>query len=453
VKRFITYLFTYENGRKGKNVGFIRTDIRGEQLELAVHVQGIGRFAGTGQVFLLVKDGTLWGIPLGALAVSQGRGAGRFMYDMQDTGEQGYTASAVAGIAIRFGNLYYAASSWNEEAPEGLADGNFEVWGLTDSVQRDSRADVVGPEEVAQGRPQSTPLPEEVAQERPQGESRQEELTQERPQIEPRQEKVLQERPQGAPLLEEAPQEHPHSVPQPGEASQERPQIELQPEAASQERPQGASQPEAWEQNAESELVRLAEEKLKQEQRQPLTAEESHGEPELSGGTARAETVETEAAGSRNSDMEYRAPRRIDISDIRRLPKKNWYLCNNSFLIHGFFNYRYLVLVEMEENGGRKMYLGVPGVYEKPERMMAMLFGFPDFLPEGSRSTVQEAEAELPAQGNSMRNGGAEGNSRSASRTGLSAKGGPAGIGETVPQDSPVEPLGQFGYWLCLLDM
>jgi hypothetical protein len=420
-----------------------------------------------GKVFLLVKDGTLWGIPLGELVVSQGRSAGRFIYDMQDTGEPGYTVNAVAGVAIQFGNLYYAASSWNEEALEGLADGNFEVWELTDSVQWDSRADVVGPKEVSQERLQSTPLPEEVAQECPHGVPQPEDVSQEHSHSTPLPEEAAQERPHSVPQPGEASQESPHSVPLPEDASQESPQSVLrseeasqehphsvpQSEEASQERSQGASQPEAWEQNAESELVRLAEEKLKQEQRQPLTAEESHGEPELSGGTARAETVETEAAGSRNSDMEYRAPRRIDISDIRRLPKKNWYLCNNSFLIHGFFNYRYLVLVEMEENGGRKMYLGVPGVYEKPERMMAMLFGFPDFLPEGSRSTVQEAEAELPAQGNSMRNGGAEGNSRSASRTGLSAKGGPAGIGETVPQDSPVEPLGQFGYWLCLLDM
>jgi hypothetical protein len=366
VKRFITYLFTYENGRKGKNIGFIRTDIRGERLELAVHIQGIGRFAGTGRVFLLVKEGTLLGIPMGELAVSQGRGAGRFIYDMQDTGEPGYTVNAVAGAAIRFGNLYYAASSWNEDAPEGLADGNFEVWEMVDSVRRDSRTDAPQAKEVTQERPQDVPQPEEASQESLQG--------------------ALQ------PV--EVSQEHLHSVPQSDEASQER--------------PQGASQPAAWEQNAESELVRLAEEKLKQEQRQPLTAEESRGEPELPGGTARAETVETETAGSRNSDMEYRTPRRIDISDIRKLPKKNWYLCNNSFLIHGFFNYRYLVLVEMEGNGEKKTYLGVPGIYEKPERMMAMLFGFPDFLPEGSRSTVQEGTAE---------------------------------------------PLGQFGYWLCLLDM
>jgi hypothetical protein len=407
VKRFITYLFTYDNGRKGKNVGFIRTDLKGERLELEVHVQGIGRFAGTGQVFLLVKEESLLGIPIGELTVSQGRSAGRFIYDMQDTGEQGYTVHAVAGAAIRFGNLYYAASSWNEEAPEGLADGNFEVWELTDSAQQDSRTDVAQP------------------QERPQGEPRQEELT--------------QERPQSALQPEEAPQEHSQIVPRPEEASQER--------------PQGASQPAAWEQNAESELVRLAEEKLKQEQRQPLTAEENRGEAVLLSGTAGVETVVTETEESGNSGMIYREPRRIDISDIRKLPKKNWYLCNNSFLIHGFFNYRYLVLVEMEGNGEKKTYLGVPGVYEKPERMMAMLFGFPDFLQEGSRNTVQEEETGVTMKGNSMRTGGAEGNSRPAGRTGLSAKDGPAGTGEAVPQDSPAEPLGQFGYWLCLLDM
>jgi hypothetical protein len=387
---------------------------------------------------------------------------------MQDTGEPGYTVNAVAGEAIRFGNLYYAASRWNEEAPEGLADGNFEVWELTDSAQRDSRAEVTGPEEVlqerlqgvtgpekaSQERPHSAPQPDELLQEHPQSVLRSEKASQEHSQSVPQPEKASQERLQGALQPVEVSQEHLHRVPQPEETPQEHPL---------QERPQGASQSSAWEQNAESELVRLAEEKLKQEQRQPLTAEESRGEPELSGGTARAETVETETAGGGNSDMEYRAPRRIDISDIRRLPKKNWYLCNNSFLIHGFFNYRYLVLVEIEENGGRKMYLGVPGVYEKPERMMAMLFGFPDFLPEGSRSTVQEEEAGLPEKGNFVRTGGAEGNSRPAGRGRLSVKDGPTGTGEivfqggpageTVPKDSPAEPLGQFGYWLCLLDM
>lgn len=71
--------------------------------------------------------------------------------------------------------------------------------------------------------------------------------------------------------------------------------------------------------------------------------------------------------------------KKISFSDIHKLPQKNWYLCNNSFVIHGFFNYRYLMLKEVNYPEYTKCYLGVPGIYERPERTMAMLFGFPTF--------------------------------------------------------------------------
>jgi len=68
---------------------------------------------------------------------------------------------------------------------------------------------------------------------------------------------------------------------------------------------------------------------------------------------------------------------RIELKDLRELPRKYWYLGNNSFLLHGFFNYRYLVLGKFEEE---KWFIGVPGIYEQQERVMAAIFGFPEFL-------------------------------------------------------------------------
>ena len=41
---------------------------------------------------------------------------------------------------------------------------------------------------------------------------------------------------------------------------------------------------------------------------------------------------------------------KMELKDIRELPRKYWYLGNNSFLLHGFFNYRYLVLGKIEED-------------------------------------------------------------------------------------------------------
>ena len=77
--------------------------------------------------------------------------------------------------------------------------------------------------------------------------------------------------------------------------------------------------------------------------------------------------------------QEQESIRRIDLSDIKKLPSRNWYLCSNSFLLHGFFNYHYLIIKKVSREGKEKYYLGVPGIYEKPERVMATLFGFPEF--------------------------------------------------------------------------
>lgn len=73
---------------------------------------------------------------------------------------------------------------------------------------------------------------------------------------------------------------------------------------------------------------------------------------------------------------------RMELKDLRQLPKQFWYLGNNSFLLHGFFNYRYFILGMTEEFGVKKWFIGVPGVFQNPERVMAALFGFPEFRSE-----------------------------------------------------------------------
>ena len=79
----------------------------------------------------------------------------------------------------------------------------------------------------------------------------------------------------------------------------------------------------------------------------------------------------------------------LELKDLRSLPKKYWYLGNNSFLLHGFFNYRYLLLGRTAEE---RWFLGVPGVYQRQERVMAAIFGFPEFFaagPGGERGALR----------------------------------------------------------------
>lgn len=62
-------------------------------------------------------------------------------------------------------------------------------------------------------------------------------------------------------------------------------------------------------------------------------------------------------------------------------------LVNNSFLLHGFYNYRHMILGPDKEIGNENancFYLGVPGTYFEREKMVAIMFGFEGFECDGA---------------------------------------------------------------------
>lgn len=73
---------------------------------------------------------------------------------------------------------------------------------------------------------------------------------------------------------------------------------------------------------------------------------------------------------------------RMKPNDIVCFPKRYWNLGQNSFLLHGYYNYRYLMAGRYLEDGREKYVLGVPGVYHGNERIMASMFGFGRFSGE-----------------------------------------------------------------------
>ena len=67
---------------------------------------------------------------------------------------------------------------------------------------------------------------------------------------------------------------------------------------------------------------------------------------------------------------------KIQRQDLARLPKREWRMANNSFLLHGFYNYHHLVYIE----DGDVLWVGVPGIYHEEEQCVAKAFGFPEFM-------------------------------------------------------------------------
>lgn len=66
---------------------------------------------------------------------------------------------------------------------------------------------------------------------------------------------------------------------------------------------------------------------------------------------------------------------KLEPKDFLILSAKYQHLVNNSFLLHGFYNYRHVILGK--EQGS--YYLGVPGVFYEREKMVALMFGFEAF--------------------------------------------------------------------------
>ena len=95
-------------------------------------------------------------------------------------------------------------------------------------------------------------------------------------------------------------------------------------------------------------------------------------------------------ACSKWQQLWYLYPHRIPFHDEREylsvrpedfviLNSRSYKLVNNSFLLHGFFNYDYLLLGRMEKDGKERFYIGVPGNFYEREKQVALMFGFESF--------------------------------------------------------------------------
>ena len=65
--------------------------------------------------------------------------------------------------------------------------------------------------------------------------------------------------------------------------------------------------------------------------------------------------------------------------DFIVLTRRYQNLVQNSFLLHGYYNYGHVILTKIREAEEDVYYLGVPGVYYDREKQAALMFGFEGF--------------------------------------------------------------------------
>ena len=317
MKRFVTYLYEYDRTIRGRNVGFIRNDIRNDRCLMDIHIRGLERIKEKAPIYLIVRDGECIGIPAGEIVISQGIGNAFLELPGNHIGKTNYNLGDIQAVIVRYGNGKMLLGSYVQHPASDLLSGTFTKW-------------------EAQAIPE-TPEPDPNAA---RGEN--------------------------------------------DDSGSIRPVSEIQ---RGQNDNFDSTRPDALSQQST----------------------EAHAEEKLCPPTYK----------------------RIAITDIRSLPSRNWHLCSNSFLVHGFFCYHYLVLKTVNAPDGTQIYLGVPGIYASQERMMALLFGFNDFEVDTDHITQVDCSPTEKAQTDSNHD--------------------PSLCDAAADTLQPSE--GTFGYWLCQLEV
>ena len=315
MKRFIRYLYEYEHGKRIRNVGFVKVEAGDE--ETIVHMQGKG-FHKSGDRKLVLylfyeENGKVIGIRQAEATLNSPMMSFQLRYTPKDTGEV-ENYPKIQGILFETESGRRLAATWDDRA---MDVDEFVMWSPRPV------ACAAGQEEAKAGC--DAPENEELS-----------------------------------PSTSEAGQEE-------AKAGRDAPENEeLSPstsEAGREEAKAGHDVPEmlGCVQGAEG---------VGQNQ------EECGSEAQEVTDYAQSEVQNTQSE-SQIAQPEPGKIIKIQRQDIARLPRCEWKLANNRFLMHGYQNYRHLVLIR-NRNCWK---LGVPGIYHINEARLAENFGFGEFLP------------------------------------------------------------------------
>lgn len=276
MKRFVTYIYSYEDNRKGSNVGFAKIELRGDVFRLEIHLRRLLLSRSLCRIYLIrVENSTMIGFPVGKMEFANGTGDCSLGMSALKIAGSDYSIRDMDGLMLSDEENRFFVSRWKEGEALIVDFSHFKEWSISD----------------------------------------------------------VQDIPDATAATDPSPASDDNAA---TDSSQ------TQDTLSATELPMHNFFPQyrfadVWEN---------------------LSSGRSVGTPFA------------------DKDVECL---KIELKDLRELPRRFWYLGNNSFLLHGFFNYRYLVLAKCP-NG--RWFLGIPGIYQNQERVMATIFGFPEFLPE-----------------------------------------------------------------------
>lgn len=348
-RRFLSYVYSYPNGKKEQNTGFVKIEARGRDCRMQFGLQKLPQEETALDVYGFVRQGgILQGIFLGRIPAEQGSAEGVIAAERQQMGGSSIRLEELSGLWLK---------------GEGPAD-YITVW------------DDFGVE--------SQKLVLEVAVEL---------------------EKEAEEEPEAAKSADDA--EESGASAQPASVSTEK-QISAEPESALEES-EASAQPESvsTEKQISAEPESVSEENEVSEELEK-DQKESGGQKKKSGMAAQETVCALPASLCPQirycpCGLDYRweclsrnyAHRRpfalpdiqdcIEISprDLTALRQPYWCLGRNRFLLRAYGSYQHLLLIQKKDG---TVLLGIPGRYDPREARTASAYGFGVFLKAASEN-------------------------------------------------------------------
>ena len=381
-RRFLSYVYSYPNGKKEQNTGFVKIEARGRDCRMQFGLQKLPQEETALDVYGFVRQGgILQGIFLGRIPAERGSAEGVIAAERQQMGGSSIRLEELSGLWLK---------------GEGPAD-YITVW---DDFGVESQKLVLEPEADSEESQETSEQPavdaEPADDAEESGASAQPASVSTEKQISAEPESALEESEVSAQLESISTEKQISAEP---ESALEESEALAQPESVSTEKQISAEPESSFE---ESEIL----EKLKIDEKDDQ--KESGGQKKKSGMAAQETVCALPASLCPQirycpCGLDYRweclsrnyAHRRpfalpdiqdcIEISprDLTALRQPYWCLGRNRFLLRAYGSYQHLLLIQKKDG---TVLLGIPGRYDPREARTASAYGFGVFLKAASEN-------------------------------------------------------------------
>ncbi len=364
-RRFLSYVYSYPNGKKEQNTGFVKIEARGRDCRMQFGLQKLPQEETALDVYGFVRQGgILQGIFLGRIPVEQGSAEGVIAAERQQMGGSSIRLEELSGLWLK---------------GEGPAD-YITVW---DDFGVETQKLVLEPEADSEESQETSEQPAVDAEP---------EIVSEENEVSAEPESALEESEVSAQLESISTEKQISAEP---ESALEESEASAQPESVSTEKQISAEPESVSEENEVSE-------ELEKDQK------ESGGQKKKSGMAAQETVCALPASLCPQirycpCGLDYRweclsrnyAHRRpfalpdiqdcIEISprDLTALRQPYWCLGRNRFLLRAYGSYQHLLLIQKKDG---TVLLGIPGRYDPREARTASAYGFGVFLKAASEN-------------------------------------------------------------------